>query len=88
MSAITVQIFDQSSRQLVEAELHRELPASRVVEVELDWGIERLTGYQRRRAEGVPPEQLPQHWHWNWMRKIANLDFGVVPGNHVRDIFG
>ena len=74
MSATPVQIFDQISKRLVEAELHDGIPADRLVEVELDWGMERLTAYQRRRAEGVPAELLPQHWHWNWARKIANLD--------------
>ena len=48
MTPLSVKIFDHSSRQLVEAELHDELPASRLVEVEVEWGIERLTGYQRR----------------------------------------
>jgi hypothetical protein len=31
--------------------------------------------HRRRIASGVPSGRIPQHWHWNWAAKGANLRF-------------
>jgi len=75
MSATPVQIVDQQTKALVDAMLDTEIAPARLIGIEAVWGPARIAAVQHRIAAGVPTGQVPQHWHWNWALKSANLQF-------------
>jgi hypothetical protein len=75
MSSAPVQIVDQQAKVLVDATLHTELVSAALIDVEAVWGPARITLLQQRIAAGASAAQFPQHWHWDWARKSANLQF-------------
>jgi hypothetical protein len=75
MSATPVQIVDQQTKALVDATLYTEIVPAKLIDIEAVWGPARIAAVQQRIASGVPPSQIPQHWHWNWAAKSANLQF-------------
>jgi hypothetical protein len=75
MSAIPVQIVDRQTRALVDATLHTEIAPTKLIDIEAIWGPVRIAAVQQQLAAGTHPSQIPQHWHWNWAAKSANLQF-------------
>jgi hypothetical protein len=75
VSATPVQILDQQTHALVDATLETELAPAQLIAIEAVWGPARLAAVQQRIASGSPAGQFPQHWHWNWADKAANLQF-------------
>jgi hypothetical protein len=75
MSTTPVQIVDQQTKALVDATLDTEIAPARLIDIEAVWGPVRITAIQQRIASGLPPSQIPQHWHWDWAAKSANLQF-------------
>jgi hypothetical protein len=75
MSVTPVQIVDQQTKALVDATLDTEIAPATLIDVEAVWGPARLAAVQQRLASGVPTSQIPQHWHWNWTIKSANLQW-------------
>ena len=73
MSTTAIQIVNRSSGQVVEAVLHESLSVERILQTEASWGPVRVSALQRLLAEGCPEDHLPQHFHWDWSRKIARL---------------
>jgi hypothetical protein len=73
MSHETVTIIDRRTDQPVEAVLHTELDAGRLIDAEIEWGPERLRALRRLVAQGAAAQPMPQHVHWNWAMK--GLDF-------------
>jgi hypothetical protein len=73
MSATPVQIVDQQTKALVDATLDTEIAPARLIDIEAVWGPVRIAAIQQRIASGLSPNQIPQHWHWDWAAKSANL---------------
>jgi hypothetical protein len=73
VSATPVQILDQQTKALVDATLETELAPAQLIVIEAVWGPARLAAVQQQIASGSLPGQFPQHWHWNWAAKAANL---------------
>ncbi len=75
MSVIKTTIVDKRHKpgEVVEVDLHLNLTADDLFETELVWGPNRLSAIQRLYLGGYPSEQMPQHYHWNWIIKGKNL---------------
>lgn len=73
MTSTAIQIVERRSGQLVEAVLHESLSVERILQAEAAWGPVRVAALQRLLADGCPEEQLPEHSHWDWSRKIGRL---------------
>jgi hypothetical protein len=80
VSTVPVEIVDPQTKALVDATLHTELLPARLIDVEAVWGPARLALLQQRLASGVSAAHVPQHWHWNWAVKSANLQFLAYRG--------
>jgi hypothetical protein len=73
MSTVPVQIVNQQTKSLVDAVLHNEIDAAKLVDVEATWGPVRIAGVRRVIASGASPGAYPEHWHWNWAAKGDRL---------------
>ena len=74
MNATSVQILDQQTKVRVDATLYTEIAPAKLIDIEAVWGPVRIAAVQRI-ASGVSLGQIPEHWHWNWGAKSANLRF-------------
>ena len=74
MSARKIEIVDRGTGGVVEALLHSACSPSQLVATQALWGPARMKAIEELLASGHPPETIPQHWHWDWNRKSANLD--------------
>jgi hypothetical protein len=73
MSKLPITIVDGTTKAPVEALLRSDLQPIDLVQIEGVWGPARIQSAQALLTAGAPPEQLPQHWHWNWANKASNL---------------
>jgi hypothetical protein len=73
VSSTVIQIVDRRSGQLVDAVLHESLSVDDILQAEAAWGPARVAALQRLLGEGCPEDRLPEHFHWDWSRKIGRL---------------
>jgi hypothetical protein len=74
MTVVRTQLIENRTQMAVDAQLHLDLSFEQVVRVEQVWGPVRLEGFMRLLSGGTGPDQLPQHWHWNWVNKLQDVD--------------
>ena len=68
-------IIDRTTNQLVDAVLHTNLEAVRLVDAEIDWMPERLRVLRFHIAQRTPMELIPEHVTWNWGYKVLQTRF-------------
>ena len=69
----TIQIIDNQSGQLVDAEIFDEITLAHFIETQAAW---RPVVLEAARALSQNPTQatlIPRHFHWDWTRKEAEL---------------
>ncbi|SIO58445.1 hypothetical protein SAMN05444166_5681 [Singulisphaera sp. GP187] len=75
MSVSKIELVDHRTGELVNASLRHALTVDDLFAAEAHWGPIRLQAIRRLFGEGLPPEKIPQHYHWNWGRKQEHLRF-------------
>lgn len=58
---------------IVQGELFDEVTADHFVESQLEWRPVVLEAARALKQMGVPPQEIPGHWHWNWGSKVSEL---------------
>jgi hypothetical protein len=69
MSVEVVKIRRQASGQVVDAKLHDDLGLLQLTEAESKWKFERYGAVMHLLAAGAQRDQMPEHWHWDWVAK-------------------
>ena len=73
MNPIATTLFDRSQNRDAAATIRFGLTDGDVLGVEAAWGPVRRAAVERLVREGYPSDQMPQHWHWDWGRKVPKL---------------
>lgn len=73
MNPIATTLFDRHQNTDVAATVRLGLTDAEVLAVEAVWGPVRRAAVQRLVQGGYPLHQMPQHWHWDWGRKVPKL---------------
>ncbi len=68
-----VSIMDNRTREPVEAQLFDEVTVAHFIEAQAEWRPVVLDAARAMLQAGVPREQIPQHFHWDWQRKEQDL---------------
>lgn len=76
MSIHQVEIIDAATLAPVKAELHDDLTADVLLDIEDQWGPARHQLRKHLRAAGVPSDEWPESLHWDWGRKSLGLLLG------------
>lgn len=79
MSVHVTQIRRVADGSFVDAELHDSLSFGDLLDAESEFTPARFGMIKGLDARGIPPSQWPEHWHWNWVHKLArtgHLDIG------------
>jgi hypothetical protein len=88
----TIQIIDNQSGQLVDAEIFDEITLAHFIETQAAW---RPVVLEAARALSQNPTQatlIPRHFHWDWTRKEAELKmlalkfYGISCRGHLQGI--
>jgi hypothetical protein len=88
----TIQIIDNQSRQLVDAEIFDEIALAHFIETQAEW---RPVVLEAVRALSKNPNQstlIPRHYHWDWTRKETELKmlavkfYGISCQGHLQGI--
>ena len=88
----TIQIIDNQSEQLVDAEIFDEITLAHFIETQAAW---RPVVLEAARALSQNPTQatlIPRHFHWDWTRKEAELKmlalkfYGISCRGHLQGI--
>jgi hypothetical protein len=74
MSAIPAQLVRRNTGEVVDAVLHVDLHAAKLVETENAWGPLRRDA-ARSLLKAGHAEAVPHHWHWSWEAKSQKLKF-------------
>ena len=85
----TIQIIDNQSGPVVDAEIFDEITLAHFIETQAEW---RPVLLDAARALSRNPNQatlIPRHYHWDWTRKEAELKMLASSSmeSHVRDTF-
>lgn len=72
MSSVPAQLVRRKTGELVDALLHVDLHAAKLVETENEWGPLRRDA-ARRLLKAGHADLVPRHWHWNWESKSQKL---------------
>lgn len=73
MSEIPIQLVRYDTRIPTDALLHADLSPRVLVEIEREWGPFRRGAARQLVRAGLPAQQIPSHWHWDWADKSQNL---------------
>jgi len=73
MTAYTVNLFDVSAKQYVEAELHDEIAERQLIDWQFQWRPALKSYLQRLVDNGIPQQDWPQSWHWDWREKMDRV---------------
>jgi hypothetical protein len=68
-----VYLRDVATNQPVPAELWDGIEPQNLADWTQEWQPVLRRALQKLVERGVPMEQWPQNWHWNWERKVAHL---------------
>lgn len=66
-------LLDVASGASVEAELRDAIEQTQLDDWQTKWRPALLTVLQEMARRGVPMDQWPQSWHWDWARKTAGV---------------
>ena len=69
----TVWLLDVSSGNSVEAELRDAIEQAQLDDWQKEWQPALLGVIQGLARRGVPVNQWPQSWHWDWAQKTARV---------------
>ncbi len=84
MSGIETFIQRRSDKELVSATVLEGMAATDLLVVENEWRAERSLVMQELLAAGVARPNWPESLHWDWSRKVSELQllastgFGIV----------
>lgn len=84
MSTRPTQLIVAASRELIDATLITELPATELVLIQDEWDSHKKTIRRRLQDAGVPPEQWPESLHWDWANKVESLKTLAVQAAGIR----
>src|SRR5713226_4691003 len=73
MNILPTKLFDRQSKQDVSATIRFDLTADEVLGIEAMWRPWRQAAIARLGAAGLPEEEMPQHWHWDWAQKVPKF---------------
>lgn len=73
MSVHRTKLRDVAASELVDAELHDQVGLGAFFEAEAAWAPHRVEILRQLVLKRVPEDEWPEHWHWNWAQKAANL---------------
>jgi hypothetical protein len=79
MSVHSVYIVEQTGGGAVQAELHDDLSAAVLLDIETQWAATRQALRQRLAAANVAPTDWPQSLHWDWSNKSLFLSLYKRP---------
>jgi hypothetical protein len=71
MSTEAVKILRAASREPVDAQLHSAVTLPQLVDVESKWKMLRYQAVMDHLKAGVPRDQIPENWHWDWVAKAS-----------------
>ena len=69
----TVYLLDVATGQDVEAELRDAIKQAQLQDWQTQWQPALLAVLQDFARRGVPVNQWPQSWHWDWTKKTARV---------------
>jgi hypothetical protein len=79
VSVTSTKLKERATNTYVDAELHDNLSPDDMIGSERLWRAERLLIAHAHYVAGDPPEDWPQHLHWDWGAKLgvgSGLDVG------------
>ncbi len=79
MSAATTHLMDGATGKMLSARIETKLSLADLLDAESEWTPWRFGMIKRLNAVGIPQDQWPEHWHWNWVHKLlakGTLDIG------------
>jgi hypothetical protein len=79
MSVHPAAVVDVVSGQTLPAELHDELSAGVLLDIETQWAPVRSDLQRRLRAASIAPPGWPQSLHWDWGNKSLFLSLFRMP---------
>ena len=77
-SSIPVRIFDRHKAETVDALLYIGLTEEQIYATQGEWESLRKSSIARLLEQGIPKENLPKHWGWDWTRKISRLSDKLI----------
>jgi hypothetical protein len=72
-SAIQIRLYDRHRADLADGLLHMRLTEEQIYAAQAEWEPVRKLAIERLHKQGIPFEELPKHWGWDWTRKISRL---------------
>ncbi len=69
----TIYLLDVASGEGVEAELRDAIEQAQLDDWQTQWQPALFAVLQDLARRGVPMNQWPQSWHWNWTQKTARV---------------
>ena len=88
----TIQIVDNQSKQLVDAEIFDEITLAHFIETQASWRPVVLEAVQALSRNPNHATLIPGHFHWDWRRKEAELKmlavkfYGISCQGHLQGI--
>jgi hypothetical protein len=70
MKDYLTELVELNTGSIVSATIKTELSLQTLLEVEAVWGPLRIEAVQRMLQAGRTFDELPEHYHWNWARKL------------------
>jgi hypothetical protein len=80
MSFQVVRLLKNPGKTPVEAKLHTAVSLEQLSQAESKWKDLRYEVVLNLIREGRTREQMPEHWHWDWVAKVRNI---ALSGIHV-----
>lgn len=71
MKRIPTSLLSKATNEPVDAYLVDGVTSDLLVQTEMAWAALRIEGARRVQASGG---DVPEHWHWNWVKKSAKID--------------
>jgi len=85
VTATEVHLFNVARGEMEPAELRHTITEQQLADWEGEWLPELFKAMQRLRRSGIERRHWPQSRHWDWRRKVAALQQGMLanPGFSV-----
>ena len=68
-----IEIVRVEPQEVVEAELFDEVTMDHFLESQLEWRPVVIEAAKALHRIGASPDEIPGHWHWNWLSKSSEL---------------
>jgi len=87
-----IQLFDNAAKKLVDAELFDEVTVEHFLETQKKWRPIVKDAAQQLYRAGADVGSIPQHFHWDWTSKEADLRvlaftfFGISCGGELQGL--